>query len=157
MLRHALLGSAAGAVGTLALDVVSYGDMLLRGRPASEVPAKVAGVLAAKVGVDLAGGGASDEQAQSRRSATGALLGYATGVGIGALYAVVYPRLGGVPRPAAGIVLGLAAMAASDVPIVATGVSDPRTWGAAGWISDLVPHLAYGLLTAISYEAFVNR
>ncbi|MEU2880895.1 hypothetical protein ABZ651_32805, partial [Streptomyces sp. NPDC007070] len=35
-------GLLAGAVGTLALDVVTYGDMLLRGRPSSGIPAQVA-------------------------------------------------------------------------------------------------------------------
>lgn len=156
MLRNVLLGSAAGAVGTLTLDVVTYLDMLRSGRPASEAPAKVAGVLAQKAGVDFAGGGASDEQAQSRQSATGALLGYATGVGIGAIYGVLRPHIRSVPRPVVGIVLGLAAMAASDIPIAATGVSDPKTWSAANWTADLVPHLAYGLLTAIAYDAFAG-
>jgi len=26
-------------------------------------------------------------------------------------------------------------------------VTDPRTWSAADWISDLLPHLAYGVVT----------
>ncbi len=156
MLRRALLGSAAGAVGTLTLDVVTYLDMLRSGRPASEVPAKVAGLLAEQAGIDFADG-ASEEQAQSRRSATGALLGYATGVGIGALYGVLRPHIRSVPRPVVGVVLGLAAMAASDLPIAATGVSDPGTWSTADWASDLVPHLAYGLLTAIAYDAFAGK
>jgi hypothetical protein len=30
-------------------------------------------------------------------------------------------------------------------------VTDPRTWGAAGWVSDLLPHLAYGLAAATAY------
>ena len=149
-----LLGTVAGAAGTIALDLTTYGDMLLRGRPASGVPAKVAGILAAKAGLDLAAGG-SLEQAESRKSAFGALLGYATGVGLGTLYGLLRPRLRDVPRPVAGAALGLAAMAASDVPIVATGASDPRTWGTAGWLSDLIPHLVYGLVTAAVFDAIV--
>jgi hypothetical protein len=39
MLEEALWGAAAGAVGTVALDVSTYVDMAVRGRPASEVPA----------------------------------------------------------------------------------------------------------------------
>ena len=39
----------------------------------------------------------------------------------------------------------------------ALGVTDPRTWGAAGWVSDLLPHLAYGLATATVYEALADR
>jgi hypothetical protein len=30
------------------------------------------------------------------------------------------------------------------------------TWGAAGWASDLLPHLAYGLATATVYEALAG-
>ena len=48
-------------------------------------------------------------------------------------------------------------MVASDLPIIALGVSDPRTWAAAGWVSDLLPHLAYGLATAAVYEALAGR
>jgi hypothetical protein len=36
--------------------------------------------------------------------------------------------------------------------MVAMGITDPRTWGTTGWISDLVPHLAYGLATAAAFE-----
>jgi uncharacterized membrane protein len=35
-------------------------------------------------------------------------------------------------------------MAATDVPVAALGVSDPRGWSAADWAADAVPHLAYG-------------
>ena len=36
-------------------------------------------------------------------------------------------------------------------------VNDPRTWGAAGWVSDVLPHLAYGLAAATAYEALAGR
>jgi hypothetical protein len=29
--------------------------------------------------------------------------------------------------------------------MAAMGVSDPRKWSVSDWLSDLVPHLAYGL------------
>jgi hypothetical protein len=48
-------------------------------------------------------------------------------------------------------------MAASDIPIAALGVSDSATWGISGWVADVVPHLAYGLVTAIAYDAFTGR
>ena len=35
----------------------------------------------------------------------------------------------------------------------ALGVTDPRSWGAVGWASDLFPHLAYGLAAATAYSA----
>lgn len=28
------------------------------------------------------------------------------------------------------------------------GVTDPRTWSVIDWVSDLVPHAAYGAVTA---------
>jgi len=119
MLRGALIGAAAGAVGTVALDVVTYADMLVRARPASGVPGNTAAALAARAGVDLRGEGQGPEdqaKAEQRRSGLGALMGYAVGLGIGTAYGVLRPLARGVPLPLAGVALGLAAMAASDVP-----------------------------------------
>ncbi len=31
-------------------------------------------------------------------------------------------------------------------------ITDPRNWPASSWISDLVPHLAYGLTTAAVFD-----
>jgi hypothetical protein len=45
--------------------------------------------------------------------------------------------------PAAAV--GGLAMASTDVPLVARGLTDPRQWGAAGWAADAVPHVVYGL------------
>lgn len=160
MLRAVLLGTAAGAVGTAALNVATYADMVIRGRPASEVPSQVAGTLAEGAGLDLSAGseGADrDATARNRRGGLGALLGYLTGLGVGAAYGLLRPRLGRVSLPLAGAGLGLAAMAASDIPAAATGATDPRSWGAAGWAADIVPHLAYGLFTAAAFEAFDER
>jgi len=85
MLGEALLGSAAGAVGTVALNAVTYGDMIVRDRPASSVPSQIAGQLLEKAGIDLSA--ESEEQggptAQNRQSGLGALQGFAVGLGIG--------------------------------------------------------------------------
>lgn len=143
-----VLGATAGAVGTTVLNVVTYGDMLLRGRPSSSVPAKAAGKLADTVGFTPLNIDNDAEDASYRREAAGALLGYVTGVGIGAAY-VAGRGCGGAVNPVrTGVLLGLAAMVASDVPIALTGASDPRSWTRADWLSDLIPHLAYGLATA---------
>ncbi len=32
--------------------------------------------------------------------------------------------------------------------MTALGVTDPRTWPASSWAAELVPHLAYGTVTA---------
>ena len=138
--------------------MTTYADMAIRGRPSSSVPAKMAGALAAKAGLPLSTGGegSDDEKVQNRQSGLGALFGYVTGLGVGTAYGLVRPLLRGVPMPVAGLSVGLAAMAASDVPIAALGVSDPATWGVSGWAADIVPHLAYGLVTAIAYDAFTG-
>jgi hypothetical protein len=52
--------------------------------------------------------------------------------------------------------VGLAARAASDIPLIALRVSNPKTWGFSGWAADAIPHLVYGLVTAIVYEALTN-
>lgn len=156
-----LAGMAAGAVGTTALNVVTYLDVLIRARPSSGVPAKAAAKMTEKAGIDLSGkpgeGPPSPDEAkqqeQTRQSALGALMGYATGIGIGAVYGLIRPRLGEPPVAVTGTALGLGAMAGSDVPSTAMGVTDPRTWGASGWMADIVPHLAYGVVTALAYEA----
>lgn len=141
-------GMLAGAAGTVVLNVATYLDVTVRGRPTSEVPAKTAGRLAEEAGVELGEG----EQAQQRRSGLGALFGYATGLGVGGVYGIVQPRLAGMPLPLAAVAVGAAAMAASDLTATATGASDPRQWGPKGWLADILPHLAYGLATAGTFE-----
>ncbi|HEX8034875.1 MAG TPA: hypothetical protein VF510_13550, partial [Ktedonobacterales bacterium] len=116
----------------------------------------VAGGLAERLGIHAESITGQSSQAQSRRSGLGALLGYATGVGLGAAYGVLRPRLGHFAVPVAGAALGIAAMAASDVPAVALGKTDPRSWGASGWIADLIPHLVYGYATALCWEALIR-
>jgi len=41
--------------------------------------------------------------------------------------------------------------------MAALGVTDPRRWDAADWLSDLVPHLAYGFAAAFVYRALGSR
>ena len=36
--------------------------------------------------------------------------------------------------------------------MAALGVDDPRSWSASSWLSDLLPHLAFGAVTAAVYE-----
>jgi hypothetical protein len=48
-----LMGMVAGAVGTTMLNVVTYLDMAMRGRPPSEVPEKVVDELSSKLDLSL--------------------------------------------------------------------------------------------------------
>ncbi|MFC4333372.1 hypothetical protein ACFPC0_37555 [Streptomyces andamanensis] len=142
-------GLLAGAAGTLALDLVSYGDMLLRGRAASTVPAQVAGRLAGRAGVPLGQG----EERENRSQAAGALMGYATGIGAGVAYGLLRPRRRPLPVLVAGPLLGAAVMAGANAPATALRLTDPGSWDLASWVSDIVPHLVYGLTTAAAYHA----
>jgi hypothetical protein len=101
MRKPLLWGIAAGAVGTITLDVVTYVDMVARARPASSTPAEVAGALADRAGVELAAGGNDTEPADNRRSGLGALFGYGVGLGVGAAYGLLrslLPRRAGRGR-----------------------------------------------------------
>jgi len=138
-------GVAAGAVGTVALNTVTYLDMLVRGRPASNVPADAARKLLA--GVYLG----DDDTAPSRQEALGALLGVVTGLGVGAIYGLIRSRVY-VPSPAADLCLAAGVMMGSDLPLTALGLTDPRRWDATGWAADLLPHLAYGVAASAAYR-----
>ena len=165
MANRIVAGLAAGAAGTLALNVASYMDMLVRGRPASKLPGQVAGRIADEVGLPLdfdlgdTGDAGADESAAresevaNRQEALGALLGYSNGLGIGLAYAIVRLVLPRPPTWLAGAMLGALAMASSDVPATRLGLTDPQTWSGADWMADVVPHMAYGVVAALTFEA----
>lgn len=150
IIRQLLSGAAAGAAGTTALNAATYLDMAGRGRPESETPKKTAEELADRAHVDIPG---DEDAAGNRASALGALSGIVTGVGVGAAYGLArglgvrMPLWAGVLATSAGALVG------SNGPMTALGVADPREWSTVDWISDVVPHLAYGLVTAATYEA----
>lgn len=154
MLRRVLMGTAAGAVGTVTLNVATYIDMAARARPSSKVPAKVVAAGAEKAGVDLSAEDSDDSKAQNRRTGLGALSGYMVGLGVGTAYGLLRLRVRDVPQPLAAVGLGAIAMAGSDVPATLLGVTDPRTWSRTSWAADIIPHLAYGAFTTIAYDAF---
>jgi hypothetical protein len=120
MRKPLLWGIDAGAVGTVALDAASYLDMVVRARPASSLPAEVAGALADRAGVELAAGGNDSEPAGNRRSGLGALLGYGVGLGVGGAYGLLRARLPGqLPHLAYGL-------ATATVYEALAGPADPR-------------------------------
>ncbi|MCU1459131.1 MAG: uncharacterized protein JWL73_3223 [Actinomycetia bacterium] len=156
LLRSVAIGVLGGAAGTVALDVVTYTDMFGRGRDASSVPADLVGEAASRAGVESLEKQNQTEAARNRRTALGSLSGYAAGVGTGAVYGLARGLGLRLPTPVGASVLGLGAMAAADGPIAALGVSDPRTWSATDWASDVFPHLVYGAVAA-SVVAWLDR
>ncbi|MCG5463721.1 hypothetical protein AB0K35_25970 [Micromonospora sp. NPDC053740] len=140
-------GAIAGAVGSTALNVVSYLDMALRGRPESDVPEETVDRLAGIAHVDLGNGA----RAANRRSGLGPLIGYGLGVAAGVGFAL-YAGGRRQPLPVATGLLGAGVMTMTDGSITVLGISDPRTWRRSDWISDIIPHLAYGLAAAATWN-----
>jgi hypothetical protein len=149
-----LAGAAAGAAGTAALNATTYLDMVWRGRGSSSAPEETVEALENRLPVTVPGEG---DERDNRISGLGSLTGMVTGIGIGAAFGVL--RRAGLRPPLAvtGTLIGLAAMASTDVSMTALRVSDPRQWSAAEWLSDLVPHLVYGAVTATVLRALDRR
>lgn len=146
----ALRGAAAGAAGTTALNAVTYLDMAIRGRPTSSTPEDTVEKLAAGLHVDIPG----DQQTrQNRLQGLGPLTGLVAGIGIGMVAGLV--RAAGVrSQPLVGTLLtGFGAMAAANGPMVVLGVTDPRSWSAVDWLSDVVPHVVYGAVVKTTMDA----
>jgi hypothetical protein len=146
--RGVVGGVIGGAAGTAALNAVTYADMIIRGRPASDAPAELVGRVAERTGVDAVESSNTEDAAANRRSGLGAVSGYATGLAVGAAYGLA--RGMGIRPPLAlgALMMGAGAMAASDGPLAAMGVANPQGWSASDWTSDVVPHLAFGLVGA---------
>lgn len=140
-------GAIAGAVGSTALNVVSYLDVALRARPESNVPGETVDRLADIAHVNLGSGA----RAANRRSGLGPLIGYGLGIAAGVAFAL-YAGGRRQPLPMAAGVLGAGVMTMTDGSITALGISDPRTWRRSDWISDIIPHLAYGLTAAATWN-----
>lgn len=139
-------GAAAGAAGTTALNVITYLDMAVRGRPASTTPDKTVKALARLFHLTVPGSG---DVMTNRIAGLGALTGYAAGIGIGVLLGIAC-SLGWRPgRLAATLVAAVGALIGTNGPMMALGVTDPRTWSAVDWISDVIPHFGYGVVTAL--------
>ncbi|WP_433363327.1 hypothetical protein ACQPZX_31915 [Actinoplanes sp. CA-142083] len=140
-----LAGAVAGAAGTAALNAVTYVDMAVRGRGGSETPQQSVEAMEDRLPVSVPGEG---ETRENRVSALGSLSGVVTGVGIGVMFGVL--RRAGLrpPGPVGAVLVGLTAMASTNASMASLGVSDPRDWSVGDWLSDLVPHLAYG---AVAY------
>lgn len=147
-LRGIVCGLVAGAVGTTALNAVTYMDMAIRPRPASTTPELTVRRLEELAHLTLSSRGVDSDDAAHRRSGLGGLLGIAAGLGVGTIYGLLRPRLGRVPRALLGVGVGVLANIGTSGPMTLLGVTDPRTWTASSWVSDVAPHLVYGFATA---------
>lgn len=145
-----LRGAAAGAAGTTVLDVVTYLDMAVRGRPASSTPQRTVERLAEAAHVPIPGAGA---RRAARVDGLGALTGLVAGIGVGGLLGLA--RALGF-RAGTLLTTGTVLLSTNG-PMTVLGVTDPRTWSRTDWISDLVPHLAYGVVVTTTLDALDAR
>lgn len=149
-----LRGALAGAAGTTALNAITYLDMVVRARPASTTPEQLVEKASGIAKIEIPGAG---EERQNRVSGLAPLLGIGVGTGVGSVAGVIHSLLLGrgrrLPFLVGALLVGASAMAASDVPLKLSGVSDPKTWTSTDWLADVVPHLAYGLVTEAAIRA----
>jgi len=138
-------GLAAGCAGIVALEIASYLDQYRRARPASDSPTKLGRAVADRTGIDLGEGDA----AANRASALGPLFGYADGLLLG-VAAAALSATPGRSAPGNAVLLTAGAWLGSNGPLIALGLTDPRQWTRQDWVTDLVPHAAYGVTTALT-------
>lgn len=150
IVRALATGAAAGAAGTTALNTLTYLDMIRRARPASSTPEATVEKLADVTGVKIPG---TEEERRNRIAGLGPLTGLIVGAGVGAVLGLVREAgyrpglLGSSLTAAAGALIG------SNGPMTVLGITDPRTWSPADWASDIIPHLAYGIVTGATLHA----
>ena len=142
-----LRGAAAGAAATTALNAVTYLDMALRGRPSSSTPEQTVEKLAEKAHVQIPG---DEEHRQNRVQGLGPLTGLVAGIGVGVVAGLA--RAAGFGSSTLLTTAGV--LVAANGPMTVLGITDPRSWSATDWISDVVPHLAYGLVLKTTMDAF---
>ncbi|MEP6648669.1 MAG: hypothetical protein ABJA74_01975 [Lapillicoccus sp.] len=142
-------GLLAGAAGTTALTAVTYADMALTGRPASTAPNDVVAALLRRAGRNVPG--------DNSLAGLAALAGIGAGLGVGVLASLLRSAGVRIPPAVGGPAICALAMAASDLPMAALGVGDPRTWTAADWTRDVVPHLAYGVAVRATMDRLDRR
>jgi hypothetical protein len=90
LLHDALIGAAAGTVGTMTPYGITYGDVRVRGQPASSVPSRVAGQMVKRPGTAPS---AQDEEkggptAPNRQSGVSTLQRFTVELGIGIAYKI---------------------------------------------------------------------
>ena len=70
------------------------------------------------------------------------------------MYGAIRSSLRGkIPLLVSALLAGGAVMALSDIPATKAGATDPKTWGAGGWLADAIPHAVFGLALALTFDA----
>jgi hypothetical protein len=107
--------------------------------------------LADKAHLSIPGEG---ETRENRLQGLGPMTGLVAGVGVGVVTGLA--RAAGLrSQPLVGTALTtLGVLVAANGPMTVLGITDPRTWSATDWISDVVPHLAYGAVVKRTMDAF---
>jgi hypothetical protein len=153
---NAGLGAVAGAAGTLALDAMTYADIALRGRRPSTMPAEMIRRIADAAGIEPLGkpDDQVDDRVKNRRSGLGALSGYAIGLTVGTTYGLMRPLTSKMPLWLQLLTLTVLMMSGTDVPATAVGATNPKKWGASGWLADILPHLGYALVATCVFALY---
>jgi hypothetical protein len=146
-----LRGAAAGAAGSTALNAVTYLDMAVRGRGTSSTPEDTVEKLAETAHLPIPGEG---DTRKNRVQGLGPLMGLVAGIGVGVLGGLARASGYRSAKPVGITLTTLGVLVAANGPMTVLGVTDPRTWSATDWISDLVPHLAYGVVVKTTMDAF---
>jgi len=144
MFGSLLRGAVAGAAGTTAINAATYLDMAVRARPPSSTPEKAVDEIAQRSGHPVPGEG---EEREHRLAGLGPLAGIGVGIGVGMAAGLLRPLLARLPAALGAIAVGGAAMATSDAPLTALGLTDPKSWSGTDWLADVLPHLVYGAVT----------
>jgi hypothetical protein len=146
-----LRGLISGAAGTVAINVVTYGDMLARGRAPSRVPERAAERLASLAGSAILTG--DGEREMHRRCAAGALLGYADGLCTGAAYGALKHTIPGLWWPVGATLLFAWTLLGAEGIATRLGATNLFEWTLTEWIEDAIPRAFFAAVTALAYEA----
>lgn len=75
------------------------------------------------------------------------MTGIAVGLGMGSALGLVRAAGWNPSLRNEYLVAAAGALIGTNGPMTALGVTDPRTWGVSGWVSDILPHVAYAVVT----------
>ena len=143
--------AAAEVIGTTVPNAVSLVDLTLHDWPANKTPQEGAEASAAIA----EGAGRQPRNARSQRlPGLGGLRGIACGVGAGAVVGLVMSLGWPTRRSVRSVVATIGAMVVANAPLTMLRVHDPTTWTAEDWVTDVMPHLAYGASMAAVLHRF---